>query len=452
MLNWRKPLIYSAFSISGYPVFTKYRFLKSVEYKSQNELLDLQNKKLETILKHACEYVPYYKKLLADSDSVKNGKVNLDNFTNIPPLTKNIIKTQKNNLYSRDHTKRSSFWNTTGGSTGEPTAFLQDKNFKAWGFAHRLLCNHWAGKEPGQPELKLWGSERDVFGEAEKISTTLRRRGFNVLVLSSFLMTEEIMMRYVKTWNHFKPRMVEAYTSSIFEFAKFLNRTQQKVATPSAVICSAETLTEDVRKVIEQTLGSVAINKYGSRDAGLIACECPKKEGLHEMLLHNKIEILDENHQPCQPEQCGKVHITTLNNFSMPLIRYDIGDMAVAARQRDCSCDRGSPMIEKIIGRHIETFKTKDGRKIPGEFFIHFVGVVYNKNFIKKFQVIQKDYDYILVRLVLLDEDIFKQYKPQIIKAIQKLMGDACKIEFEYVDDIKPLQSGKYLYTISEVE
>ena len=54
-------------------------------------------------------------------------------------------------------------------------------------------------------------------------------------------------------------------------------------------------------------------------------------------------------------------------------------------------------LIEKVIGRHMEVFKTKDGTIVPAEFFIHFVGVVYNKGYIDKFQLIQEDYDRIII-------------------------------------------------------
>jgi phenylacetate-CoA ligase len=168
--------------------------------------------------------------------------------------------------------------------------------------------------------------------------------------------------------------------------------------------------------------------------------------------LHNKIEILNDDLEPSEPDQPGKIYITTLNNFSMPLIRYDIGDMGVLSSEQTCSCGRGWPLIQKVIGRHIETFTTKDGRKIPGEFFIHFVGVVYNKNFVKRFQVVQKDYDYILVKLVVLDAEKFEEHKTDIISAIQRVMGQDCKVEFQYVEDIKPTATGKYLYTLSEVK
>ena len=163
------------------------------------------------------------------------------------------------------------------------------------------------------------------------------------------------------------------------------------------------------------------------------------------------MEILDESLRPCPPGRMGNVYVTALDNLSMPLIRYGIGDMAIPAKTPKCSCGRGAPLIETVVGRHIEVFKTRDGKVVPGEFFIHFVGVVYNKGVVKKFQVIQKSYDYILIKAVLLDNQKFAETIPALVGSIRKVMGQDCKVEFEYVDDIPPTKSGKYLYTISEL-
>jgi phenylacetate-CoA ligase len=76
---------------------------------------------------------------------------------------------------------------------------------------------------------------------------------------------------------------------------------------------------------------------------------------------------------------------------------------------------------------------------------------VYNKGIVRKFQVIQKGYDYIVIKLVLLDNQKFNELKPELTGSIRKVMGPGCKVEFEYVDDIPPAKSGKYLYTISEL-
>jgi len=443
LINWRKPLIYIASSVQGSPAAGHLRYLKSAEQKTPEQLQQMQDSALRKLLEHAYKNVPYYNRVLTDGA--------LDNFHKIPILTKEIMRREGDNLYSKDHTKRHSYINTSGGSTGEPVKFMQDKNYDAWSLAGRFLYNFWACKDVGEREIKLWGSERDVLERAEKISTRLRRWGFNVLILNSFAMSNEIMGQYVKRWNKFRPKLIWAYTGSIFEFAKYIERSGVEIFRPGSIICTAETLTEQVREYVEGIFRCPLLNQYGSREVGIVACECPQKEGLHVLSLHNKIEILDDNFEPCKPGEMGKVYATTLNNYSMPLIRYDIGDMAIAAENELCSCGRSWPLIKNVIGRYIEAFKTKDGRTVPAEFFIHFIGVVYNKDCIRKFQVLQRDYDYVVIKLVVTDNRKFEELRTDLICSIRRVMGQDCKVEFEYVDDILPSKSGKYLYTISEI-
>lgn len=451
MFNWRIVLLRMTAHILGRKMFKHLEFLKKIEYETPETFARYQEEKLSKLLIHSYTNVPYYRKILDEAAVISGEKVRLENFQRIPVLTKDIIRREGENLYSRDYRKRLWYPNSSGGSTGEPVRLIQDRNYKDWGFACTFYFNLMAGKNVGEPEIKLWGSERDILKDSEKFLAKINNWLFNVEILNSFLMSEKNMRNYVRRWNKIKPKAVNAYTSSIYDFARHIKGTGAKIFQPEVIICSAETLTPDVRNIIEKVFCCPALNHYGSREVGVIACECLKKEGLHTFPLNTKMEILDESLRPCQPGQMGNVYVTTLDNLSMPLIRYSIGDMAIPAKTPKCSCGRGAPLVETVVGRHIEVFKTRDGKVVPGEFFIHFVGVVYNKGIVKKFQVIQKNYDYILIKAVLLDNQKFAETIPALVDSIRKVMGQDCKVEFEYVDDILPTKSGKYLYTISEL-
>ena len=93
---------------------------------------------LSDILLHAYENVPYYRRVLSDSGVVRDGTVVLAKFDNIRCLTKDIIRTEGDNLYAVDHKSRRSFVNTSGGSTGEPVSFLQDANYSDWQMGMRF--------------------------------------------------------------------------------------------------------------------------------------------------------------------------------------------------------------------------------------------------------------------------------------------------------------------------
>lgn len=447
MLNWRKPLIGLALNLTGKPVFKYFRYLKSIEYESSEKLQQLQNEKLEELLLHSYRNVPYYSRILPQAGVIENGGVKLENFHNIPILTKEIIRREGENLYSKDYKQRHSYKNSSGGSTGEPVKLIQNKQYQAWGLAARFFFNSWTGKEVGEPEIKLWGSERDIFEGSEKVTTRLRRWGFNTLLLNSFMMSDSDMARYSELWNQFRPKMVWAYTSSIYEFGRFIQKSGIKIIGTGSIVCTAETLTEDVRQFLQQIFKCPVLNQYGSREVGVVAAECLERQGLHTFPLNNKVEVLDDNLKSCEREQMGSVYVTTLQNYSMPLIRYKIGDTVVTAPKRICPCGRTWPMIAKVTGRTSDHFKTKDGKIIHGEYFTH---LFYGKKNIVKFRVIQHAYDDVEV-LIQQSSDIETDFSNDIESKVKLVLGNDCKVRIQKVQEIPLTASGKHRYTISHV-
>lgn len=451
-MNWREPFIYFVLYATGSKIPRYLKQIRKYEYLSQEEITELTNRKLEELLFHSYNNVPYYHKILEESDVVVGGQVRLENFSRIPILTKEIIRKEGGNLYSKDYKQRRPYENTSGGSTGEPIRFIQDREYSDWNIANTIYYKTFGGQEIGEKEFRLWGSERDLLEGKEKLVTRLRNWLYNRTELNAFKMTEENMAMFINKINRAKPTWIEAYVQPIAELARFAKKNNLKVKTTKGVLASAGTLYPEMQQVIEDVFGCKTFNRYGSREVGGIACNCQKQQGLHISVWNTYLEILDDNLAAAGAEQPGKIYVTTLNNYSMPLIRYDIGDMAVAGRNQRCPCGRGTPVIEKVVGRHMEVFKTKEGRIVPAEFFIHFIGVVYNKGYIEKFQVVQEDYDDIIIRAVVSDRQRFDEFRENLVNSIKKVMGQDCKVKFETVDEIQPDADGKYLYTISKVK
>jgi phenylacetate-CoA ligase len=190
-------------------------------------------------------------------------------------------------------------------------------------------------------------------------------------------------------------------------------------------------------------------NFYGSREVSNLAGEC--KDGLiHSFSFWNYLEVLDKDNQPVHEGEEGSVVVTNLYNYSMPLIRYEIGDMAILGPET-CSCGQFLPTLKKVTGRITDHFILKNGTTVPAEFFIHLLGVVYfEKGGLEKFQVIQEDYDTIRINVVTRKE-ISNHYKNEVNEKMRVVMGSGCNIIWDIVDDIPKTQSGKYRYTISRV-
>ena len=128
-MNWRKPVIFGLLHLTGSGIPKYRKEIEELQYKPQDEIRRYQENKLKQLLLHAYENVPYYNKILKDSEVVIDGNVILANFSRIPLLTKEIIRKEGTNLYSKDYKSRKPYENTSGGSTGEPVKFIQDKQY-----------------------------------------------------------------------------------------------------------------------------------------------------------------------------------------------------------------------------------------------------------------------------------------------------------------------------------
>jgi len=130
----------------------------------------------------------------------------------------------------------------------------------------------------------------------------------------------------------------------------------------------------------------------------------------------------------------------------MPLIRYRIGDRGVLGVRTDPK-GNSYKVLENVTGRSVDLFTTENGDKVDGEYFTH---LIYFKNWINRFQFIQKDLNSILVRLELKDSAPDSDLK-EIEKKIKAVMGDKCQVKYEFVSKIIDPPSGKFRFTISEI-
>jgi len=444
-----KPILYKW---RGSKQLEYYNYLKKNQWNSLEKNIRRQKKLLYKILKHSFKNIPYYRDLNIDFDSFKEDTI-FEDIKSVPFLTKKELREEYDNLYIINPKLKRIYPNASGGSTGEPTRFMQDNYYSDWSASTKILYNEWAGRKLGESQIKLWVSERDILGQSESIAHVLANWVWNLKLLNSFRMTQENMKKYIEEINLYKPKMILAYVQSIYELGKFVKENNLKVYSPNSIMTSAGVLYPKYKELIEDIFHCPVFNRYGSREVGDIACDCEKLEELHLNVFNHYIEIINKNRKNCEPGKMGEVVVTTLRNYTMPLIRFKIEDMAMFS-DKICPCGRGFPLMKKVSGRIMDVFKTKEDKIVLGEYFIHFIGVVLNKGIINKFQVIQEKEDYIIVKLVLDKKESFIKNKKDfdgITDKIKLVMGNATKVEHKLVDEILPTKSGKYRYTISNV-
>ena len=421
---------------------------------SSDEIYREEKVKLSAILKHAIKYVPFYiewasNKNILVKDIDDNPYAMLELF---PVIDKEIIRHDETSFISEDIVNRNSYTNYTGGSSGEPFKFIQDSDFHKWNESIFLLSKTWRGWSLGAKEILLWGSDKDTFSGKKSIKAKLKDLIYNRCTLNTFSLSSEIMREYIQIIDQQKPQMIRAYAQSIYQMALFMNENGISLKYNGAIHTGAGTLYNHMRAEITKAFRTKEIyNHYGSRELGSIASECSSHTGMHIFTNHNFVEIMDESNQPVNDGKVGNIVATSLNNYSMPLIRYKIGDVGKKSI-KNCECEIAYPMLEEVIGRSTDILKASDGTIVLPEYMIHLIGVSSNDGSISKFQIIQDRLGHIQIKVVLRNERSLKEaLQNEITSKIQILMGET-SVEFREVSDIAKTSSGKYLYIKSNLD
>ena len=120
---------------------------------------------------------------------------------------------------------------------------------------------------------------------------------------------------------------------------------------------AAEMLPESLRGSLQERLGMVIRQSYGTADVGCLSYECQHMGGMH-FAQDCLVEVVDpETGQPVEEGQPGEV-VATVFNKAYPLIRFGTGDLSAFSNQ-PCACGRTSPKLTRIMGRVDQVTKVK---------------------------------------------------------------------------------------------
>lgn len=409
-------------------------------------------RRLGGMLSHAWANVPYYREVLPGpppAESIHSLASLQAYLEKVPLLTKDILRARGTQLHATVGHPRRTYRNTSGGSTGVPVPFLQDQRHWDITAATQMRNCEWYGRSFGQPELYIWGSEIDILkgqvGLQMRIANALSQRHY----FNAYMMTEANLQALFDDLTTTRWPLIVAYTQSLYEIARIARQRGLKPVAPGGIVVTAETLHDFMRAEIEEVFGSPVYNRYGSRECGDIAAECPDARTLHVFPWTCYVEIVDEAGQTLPPGEEGEVVITSLTNRSMPLIRYCIGDRAALLPDGCCACGRSGQRLARVVGRSSDVFRRRDRGLVDGKFFLE---LLHLKPWIRSYQIVQRDYEWVEI-LVVPNGDL--RPGEDEVAALQAdtryVMGLDCRLDLRFVEDLARSGSGKWRYTISHV-
>jgi len=420
------------------------KFLRETQFWRRERIREYQFSKLKRLLDHACLHVPYYQKLFAQIGATTKDIKNFEDFKKIPILTKDTIRQNFNSLIATNISKQELIANSTGGSTGKPLHFFQDRQYELWADAARIRgWYNLAGCEYGDTCAVLWGAMHEVkedFSFCERLRDILK---YGEVWLNAFNLSDERKLEFLKYCRLIRPKLLRGYFTGIKDMAIFLGEHKLSFPKVNGVILGAETVDDHSKSYIESIFRAPSYNTYGGRELSLIAMECPQKDGLHEVSENNYVEF-EEIHLAGY-NNAGNLIITNLNNYAMPFIRYRVGDIGIPSSVESCGCGRGLPLIHKVIGRTTEVFGFYDGTRIAGEMFIHLM-----KDFqLKEYQFVQVSDWKVILRYKKAD-GVSWELKKRIKDRYRAYLPERVELSFEEVGGFEKTGTGKFRFVLSD--
>lgn len=104
-----------------------------------------------------------------------------------------------------------------------------------------------------------------------------------------------------------------------------------------------ERMPDGLRELVRRVWQVPLSHTYTCAEIGPLALQCPEGGSYHVQAENVYLEVLRPDGTPCGPGEPGRVVVTPLHNFAMPLLRYELGD--IAALDSPCACGRGLPVI-----------------------------------------------------------------------------------------------------------
>lgn len=424
----------------GYPVQKHRRELRRSQFLPAVQLRDLQLRTLRQIVSHAFDNNPFYRDRFTRAGFHPSDLKSLSDLAGLPLLTKDDIRSGLSGSFSRGYTPDNSLHKRTGGSTGVPVHVYIDK--AAWGRKRAAVERHdgWAGWRPGLRMAAVWGNTTKRPPWRARLRNTLSSRA---CYLDTLQFTEARLENFVAYLRRARPPLLFGHAHSVYRLAEYVDSLKGPPIRFRSVITTAMTLSPGERARIEEVFASPVFNRYGCEELSIIASECDQHSGLHVFAEGVFLEYLD----PPAPGLPHPLVVTDLLNHAMPLIRYEIGDLAIPA-DKPCPCGRGLPLLSEVSGRTADFLYTPEGKPVFGisildTFVIHIPGI-------RQAQIVQDRLNHIRIRLVR-DAGFNDDTLTRLGQAVVEIFGPGMKWDAEFVDSIGTTAAGKYRFSICEI-
>jgi phenylacetate-CoA ligase len=426
----------------GTLAFTAAAFMRLRMSRAHMERYQL--KRLKSLLRHADRNVPFYRDWFRQHGFHPQDIRSLADLSGLPPIDKQRLKTLRESFTADEIERRRLIEHQTSGSTGMPVSFLRAPHEE-----RRLNMLRWRmrvqfGLRPGDRLAKVKTNWEPLSPRFNRLLSLARATG--LLDSRIFDCLNDPAGNYRKIVE-FQPTSISGYPGAVARIAEQHLRQKGRLDKLRRVGVGGETLTQAHKRLISEAFGVPIHDSYGTTECNLAAWQC-HDTGLYHVNDDGILLEVCRDGVPVADGERGEIVITSLHSRTMPVIRYAMGDIAVAGPS---ACPCGSPFstLRSLRGRTLDYLRTSDGRDMhPFELLNEIV--LADEDWIMEYQFIQQEADRYRL-LIVPRREITQSDQERIRNTLLDKLGPDARLTLEIVDAIPADRSGKLHFCRSEM-
>ncbi len=425
------------------------RQFDETQFWPAERLASAQYAQLAKLVEHAARTVPFYAERLRRAGLKPGGRVTEAAWRRLPILTRKEVQAQGEKLASR--ALPPAFGPTevvsSGGSSGVPVRVRKSALDAVLWEAVTIRDEIWhresfdgliarlRGIPPGltrdqvaavQSEQGLvlpdWGRPANLIWRTGKIAAIDPKQP--VKALAAFLLRHQ-------------PAYLFTFPSYLQLLVAHFRESPRKLTSLRAAWVASETVDEGLRKACQDVFGCRIVENYTSGETGYIALQCPQCAKLHVQSEVALVEVIDGEGRACKPGEIGRVVVTPLHAFAMPLLRYEIGDEAEVGEP--CACGRGLPVLNRVVGRTQDYFVLRSGERRRVDVNHYRLSAI---PAVMEFQLEQSDYDNLELKLVVA-RPLTPDEREQVDRVVAQASGGLFQTKVTFHEALERTEVGK---------
>jgi phenylacetate-CoA ligase len=386
---------------------------------------DFQNRALVRMMRHAAVKVPFYQRMSLKAETI----VSAADLQRFPIIGKRDVQREPDAFIAAGFVKAELFASRTSGSSGQPTTTYFDR--PAWLLTRYALKMRRIAATAGAPLRKRVLIISELAPEALDSLAAAAPSGLGVFFRQRYLSIHTPAEHHLAVLAGFQPHIVYAFPSYLLDLIATAERRAVPLPRIATLYTSSEVLTPLARRRIETSFAGRVHDVYGSTEFKEVASQCRDRR------YHVNFESVYV--EPQQPGRRAPVVLSTLCNYAMPLLRFDIGDRAAFGADA-CPCGRASPHFLEFVGREGDMITVPSGRRLSPYLL---TTAIESEGSVLQYRIVQTSADAFRVDVIVRSPGQSAAWQSRVCADLERLVGEPVGFTVREVDALERAPNGK---------